>query len=89
MGMMRRQMRRRTIVGAAATASMVSTARRNRAERKAINNANEAYEQEAQAAPQGGGVDPVEELQKYKSLLDQGILTQDEFDKKKKELLGL
>lgn len=87
MGMMRRQMRRRTIVGAAATASMVSTARRNRAERKAINNANEAYED--QAAAQTGGVDPVEELQKYKSLLDQGILTQDEFDKKKQELLGL
>lgn len=30
-----------------------------------------------------------DEILKYKSLLDQGIITQEEFDKKKKELLGL
>lgn len=30
-----------------------------------------------------------DEIRKYKSLLDDGIITQDEFDKKKKELLGL
>lgn len=36
--------------------------------------------------PQG---DPYEEVVKLKALLDQGILTEEEFDKKKKELLGL
>ena len=32
---------------------------------------------------------PVEQLKALKELLDAGILTQDEFDRKKKELLGL
>ena len=34
-------------------------------------------------------VDVVEELKRYKDLLDSGILTQEEFDAKKKQLLGL
>lgn len=33
--------------------------------------------------------DPIEEIKKYKELLDSGIINQDEFDKKKKELLNL
>lgn len=33
--------------------------------------------------------DPYEEVKKAKELLDMGILTQEEFDKKKKDLLGL
>jgi len=33
--------------------------------------------------------DPIEEVKKYKELLDLGIITQEEFDKKKKELLNL
>ncbi|MBR0428074.1 MAG: SPFH domain-containing protein [Clostridia bacterium] len=33
--------------------------------------------------------DPYEEITKYKKLLDDGIITQEEFDAKKKELLGL
>ena len=33
--------------------------------------------------------DPIEEVKKFKELLDMGIVTQEEFDKKKKELLGL
>ena len=32
---------------------------------------------------------PADELKKFKELLDMGIITQDEFDSKKKELLGL
>ena len=32
---------------------------------------------------------PVEEIKQYKELLDMGIITQEEFDQKKKELLGL
>lgn len=34
-------------------------------------------------------IDPVEEIKKYKELLDSGIIDQEEFDKKKKELLDL
>lgn len=34
-------------------------------------------------------VSPADELKKYKELLDSGILTQEEFDTKKKQLLGL
>ena len=32
---------------------------------------------------------PIEEIKKYKELLDMGIITQEEFDVKKKQLLGL
>ena len=34
-------------------------------------------------------IDPIEEIKKYKELLDTGIISQEEFDKKKKELLNL
>lgn len=43
-------------------------------------------------APVGGVVQqlsPAEELKKLKDLLDLGVITQEEFDAKKKELLGL
>ncbi|MBP1560265.1 MAG: SHOCT domain-containing protein [Oscillospiraceae bacterium] len=33
--------------------------------------------------------DNIEKLKKYKELLDSGIISQDEFDKKKSELLNL
>ena len=33
--------------------------------------------------------DPITEVKRYKELLDNGIITQEEFDKKKKELLNL
>lgn len=33
--------------------------------------------------------DPVEQIRKYKTLLDEGILTKEEFEQKKQELLGL
>ena len=34
-------------------------------------------------------IDPIEEIKKYKELLDVGIINQEEFEKKKKELLNL
>ena len=34
-------------------------------------------------------VSPADEIRKYKALLDDGIITQEEFDAKKKELLGI
>jgi len=98
MGMARRQMRRRGVVGAAATVSMVSSARTNRAQRKAIENSNaqnEAQQQQVQEPQQSyqetaqPAVDPTVELKKYKDLLDQGIITQEDFDRKKNELLSL
>ncbi len=40
-------------------------------------------------APSPEIVSPIEEIKKYKELLDLGIITQEEFDAKKKQLLGL
>ncbi len=48
------------------------------------NNEQNNYETESISA-----VDPYEEIKKVKELLDMGIITQEEFDAKKKELLGL
>ena len=45
-----------------------------------------AMQQPTQAAPQK---DPYEEIAKFKKLLDDGIITEEEFAQKKKELLGL
>lgn len=33
--------------------------------------------------------DPVKEIQKYKSLLDSGAITEEEFTAKKRQLLGI
>ena len=43
------------------------------------------------AAPQGNtqAVSSADELKKFKDLLDSGVITQEEFDAKKKQLLGL
>ena len=43
----------------------------------------------AQAAPEGKVVSVVEEIRGLKELLDDGILTSEEFDAKKRQLLGL
>jgi hypothetical protein len=42
-------------------------------------------------APAGGSAQPspAEELKKFKELLDMGVISQEEFDEKKKQLLGL
>ncbi len=42
-----------------------------------------------QIARQGSTLSAADEIVKFKNLLDQGIITQEEFDIKKKELLGL
>ena len=39
--------------------------------------------------PAESNVSNADEIQKFKSLLDSGVITQDEFDMKKKQLLGL
>ena len=52
-----------------------------------------ASQSTSQAAPQTARepiqYDPYEEVKKLKELLDMGIVTEEEFQKKKKELLGL
>jgi hypothetical protein len=42
----------------------------------------------AQAAPAGGGTDIASKLFELKGLLDQGVLTQDEFEVAKQKLLA-
>jgi membrane protease subunit (stomatin/prohibitin family) len=54
--------------------------------------ANKWAAQEAEqqpAAPQASAGDPYAELEKLAGLKDQGVITQEEFDAKKKQLLGL
>lgn len=82
---------------AAATASMVSSARTNRAVRQNI----EAQNAQASAAPAPVAQDPVAapaaaaqsdinaQLVELNNLKNQGILTEEEFAAKKKQLLGI
>ena len=58
--------------------------------REVRGNANQAFGNTVvtnQAAPAGG--DTIEEIKKFKELLDAGIITEDEFAAKKRQLLGL
>ena len=47
----------------------------------------------APAAPAGGAAapvnDPVEEIRKYKALLDSGVITEEEFSSKKRQIMGI
>lgn len=56
-----------------------------------VNNEVELYKQSKLASTTQvvNNTSPADELIKYKQLLDMGALTQEEFDAKKKELLGL
>ena len=60
---------------------------------EAINNAlldlNNNQEAEKSNEKSDGEPDKGEELRKFKKMLDEGLITQDEYDAKKKELLGL
>lgn len=38
--------------------------------------------------PKNNGVSSADEILKYKQLLDQGVITEEEFQNKKKELMG-
>ena len=46
-------------------------------------------EYKKQKSGQAGAVSSADELKKFKDLLDSGVITQEEFDAKKKQLLGL
>lgn len=47
----------------------------------------DSFKSKQNAVP--SAVSPMDELKKLKELLDMGIVTQEEFDAKKKQLLGL
>ncbi len=51
--------------------------------------AEEAGQPASPAQVQAGAGDPYAELEKLAGLKDQGLITQEEFDAKKKQLLGL
>lgn len=55
----------------------------------AVNKAREELRKPQGAKVFHQQVSSADELLKFKSLLDQGVITQEEFNKKKKELLGL
>ena len=80
-------------VARTAVISGTATAVSNRVSRRQANRwAAQEQEQYQEAAPQpaaSGGDDTVAQLQQLAQLKDQGILTQEEFDAKKKQLLGI
>lgn len=79
----------------AATASMVSSTRTNRARRNAINQTMAALPTAtptaaSAAAPQEAAAsDLTKQLQELAKLRDQGILTEEEFAAKKQQILGI
>lgn len=52
-------------------------------------NQNAGNQQQVEPAPQTQGSDPTEKLIQMKKLLDAGVVTEEEFNKMKAELLGL
>lgn len=74
----------------AGTASATANAVNSRAQDKAAAQQQEAAQAAPPAAAATGGLDELTtQLTQLKALVDQGILTQDEFDAKKKQLLGI
>lgn len=81
MSMLRRSRRRGMVIGAAAASS-----RANKRAAQAV----PAPQPVAAAAPSSPNTDTaIEQVKKLAELRDQGILTEAEFDAKKKQLLGL
>ena len=56
--------------------------------KKAFDNYQE-YAEELEESKGQGAISAADELKKFKELLDMGVITQEEFDAKKKQLLGL
>jgi len=79
-----RGMARTAVVAGTATAVSNRVSRRQ-AERWSAEADQNQPEPQMQAAP----VDPTAELQKLAALKDQGIITEEEFAAKKKQILGL
>jgi hypothetical protein len=85
-----RGMARTAVIAGTATAVSNNVSRRQAARWNSQEDASQAqYEQQAPAPAQGSNDDVYTELQKLGQLKADGILTQDEFDAKKRQLLGL
>lgn len=83
-----RGMARTAVVAGTATAVSNNVSRRQAARWSEQAQPQQAYAEPAQAAP-AAEEDVYEQLAKLGQLKDQGILTQEEFDAKKRQLLGL
>lgn len=57
--------------------------------KKSILRNNQNQQMISELSNQANIKNDMDELKKYKELLDQGIITQEEFDAKKKQLLGI
>lgn len=90
MGLLRGVARTAAISGTATAVS--NRVSRRQANRWAAKEEQQQQEQQQVAPPQTAATpedDMVNQLQQLAKLKDQGILTQEEFDAKKKQLLGL
>ncbi len=101
MGMRRRPLRRAAVVGGVAVAAHhagTKSAQAQAAEQSQDQQIADLQAQQAQpqyappppaaAAPEAGGEDMVTQLENLKKLLDEGVLTQAEFDMQKQKLLS-
>lgn len=92
MGLVRGMARTAVIAGTATATSNAVNRRQAEKNMKAMNDAqqNVVAQQPQVAAPAPAPVDDTSaELQKLKNLLDQGLITVDDYEAKKKQLLGI
>jgi hypothetical protein len=98
MGMRRRPLRRAAVVGGVAVAAHHAGTRSAQAQAAEQDQDKQIADLQAQpqyaapapvaAAPAAGGDDMVAQLENLKKLLDEGVLTQAEFDMQKQKLLS-
>ena len=84
-----RGMARVAVISGTATAVSNNVSRRQSEKWAAQDQTQQPVQQAAPVAATTSNEDQIAELQQLAQLKDQGILTQDEFDAKKKQILGL
>lgn len=90
MGLVRGMAKTAVIAGTATATSNAVNRRQAEKNMKAMNNAQQnVAAQQPQAAAPAPVDDTSAELQKLKNLLDQGLITVEDYDAKKKQLLGI
>jgi hypothetical protein len=80
------------LVGTAARAGVamgVAGRVQHRQQQKWATEEQEQYAQQAPAAPAAAGPDYTAELEKLAQLRDQGVITAEDFEAKKKQILGI
>jgi Short C-terminal domain len=86
--MRRRPLRRAAVVGGVAAVAHHAGTRSGEAQAQAAQQEQYAPPSAAPAAPDVGSDEMVAQLQNLKKLLDEGVLTQAEFDSQKQKLLS-